>query len=442
MEREQNNGIVKRVAGLLLISFLIAGTFAACSDDETIVEPADPGMRMAVISDLHYYDPALGMSGQEWEMGLFADPKLLNENAEILSSLFTSVKASDAEVVLVPGDLTKDGEKHNHEAMAAFLRSLESGGKKVFVVPGNHDINNPVAKSFPGDPAVAVPSVTPAEFAQIYDEFGYGEAISRDPASLSYVAELKSNLWLIAIDDCVYNTGDPTPPTYGVISDATAAWIKGRLQAAHSQDIRVIAMMHHALVEHFTGQSTFPVTSEYVVADWQQHAASFAQGGMQVLFSGHFHANDVVSYADGNKTLYDVSTGSPLSAPCPWRLATLYKDGRLTLDTRTIKDVSVPGGNFPQYATTFLSTGMTNLVAYMLINDFGVPEDLAGQIAPFVAAAYVANYAGDEEMDAASEQAVQLLNSLGDPTAMLLAQLITSMRTDLPPADNYVTLTL
>ena len=42
------------------------------------------------------------MSGQEWQMGLFADPKLLTENADILSSLFASVKATDAEVILVP----------------------------------------------------------------------------------------------------------------------------------------------------------------------------------------------------------------------------------------------------------------------------------------------------------------------------------------------------
>jgi hypothetical protein len=78
----------------------------------------------------------------------------------------------------------------------------------------------------------------------------------------------------------------------------------------------------------------------------------------------------------------------------------------------------------------------------MLVNDFGVSVELAGQIAPIVAGAYVANYAGDEEMDTASEQAVTMLNSIGDPTAALLAQLITSMRTDLPPADNNLTVTL
>ncbi len=442
MKREPKYTATTRYLGHILATIFLLTLIVACSEDENVIEPADTGLRMAVISDLHYYDPSLGMEGQEWQMGLFADPKLLTENADILSSLFASVKTTDAEVVLVPGDLTKDGEKHNHEAMAGFLRSLESSGKKVFVVPGNHDINNPVAKSFHGDPAQNIPGVTPAEFAQIYDEFGYGEATERDPASLSYVAELQSDLWLIAIDDCVYNTGEETPPTYGSISEATASWVVAKLQQAKAQNIRVVAMMHHALVEHFTGQSSFPVTAEYVVSDWQQRASSFAQAGMKVLFTGHFHANDVVSYTDGSSTLYDVSTGSPLSAPCPWRLATLYKDGRLILDTRTISNVSVPGGNFPQYATEYLNTGMTNLVAYMLVNDFGVPEELAGQVAPVVAAAYVANYAGDEEMDTASEQAVMMLNSLGDPTASLLAQLITSMRTDLPPADNVLTVTL
>ena len=423
----------------LVIAFVM---FGACSENDDIVQPVDQGIRIAVMSDLHYYDPALGMEGDYWQQVLFADPKLLTENAQILSSVFASVTATDAEFILVPGDLTKDGEKHNHDAMAGFLQSLEAAGKKVFVVPGNHDINNPASFRFPGDPPVPIESVTPSQFAEIYNDFGYGEALERDPSSLSYVAELRPDLWLIAIDGCIYNTGGDSPVTAGAISESTASWIIGKLGQARAQKIRVLAMMHHSLVEHFSGQSSFPVTAEYVVSDWQQRASSFAQAGLQVVFTGHFHANDVVAYSDGGNTLYDVSTGSPLSAPCPWRLTTLYSNGELVIDSKFVTNVPIAGGSFPDYAKEYLSTGMSNLIAYMLINDFGVAEEQAVQFAPYLAGAYVANYAGDEQIDAETAQVVAMLESLGDPTAALLGQLISSMYTDLPPADNYLKLTL
>jgi DNA repair exonuclease SbcCD nuclease subunit len=39
------------------------------------------------------------------------------------------------------GDHTKDGELINHESVKDLLQQLADAGIKVFVVPGNHDIN-------------------------------------------------------------------------------------------------------------------------------------------------------------------------------------------------------------------------------------------------------------------------------------------------------------
>lgn len=40
-----------------------------------------------------------------------------------------------------------------------------------------------------GDQVTPVASITPAEFKEIYKDFGYEEALATDPGSLSYVVE-------------------------------------------------------------------------------------------------------------------------------------------------------------------------------------------------------------------------------------------------------------
>ena len=85
--------------------------------------------------------------------------------------------------MIISGDLTLEGEKLSHEAFAQKLGKLEDHGIPVYVIPGNHDINNPKAASYKGAEVIPATRTTPEEFATIYRDFGYDEAISRDPAS-------------------------------------------------------------------------------------------------------------------------------------------------------------------------------------------------------------------------------------------------------------------
>ena len=101
--------------------------------------------RFAVLSDLHFYDPRLGTSGQAFEDYLNQDPKLLKESEAILDAAITNIVQQHVQFVLVAGDLTKDGELLDHVRVAQQLRRLEQRGIQVFVIPGNHDINNPDA---------------------------------------------------------------------------------------------------------------------------------------------------------------------------------------------------------------------------------------------------------------------------------------------------------
>ena len=93
--------------------------------------------------------------------------------------------------------------------MAGKLKRLVDSGKKVFVVPGNHDVRNGKSVRFQGDRTDPVPSVTADAFGKIYGDFGYQGAIERDQDSLSYLAEPVPGLWLLA-HRLVQMAGKPT----------------------------------------------------------------------------------------------------------------------------------------------------------------------------------------------------------------------------------------
>ena len=75
--------------------------------------------QFAVFSDPHLYDPALGVTSPEFQAYLAQDRKLLAESSEILTSVMDDLKSKPLDFVMIAGDLTKDGERVNHELMAS-----------------------------------------------------------------------------------------------------------------------------------------------------------------------------------------------------------------------------------------------------------------------------------------------------------------------------------
>ena len=177
--------------GKILLILILSVIINSCKKESDPLNPDDYILKadFAVFSDPHLYDSNLGTSGSAFEAYLKQDRKLLAESEAILQSMISTLSAEKLDFVLIPGDLTKDGELSGHQKMAAYLRTLESSGKKVYVVPGNHDINNSHAVRFSGSSAEPVQTINPNDFATIYSDFGYSEAIERDPNSLSYIAE-------------------------------------------------------------------------------------------------------------------------------------------------------------------------------------------------------------------------------------------------------------
>lgn len=398
-----------------------------------------------VLSDPHLYDSeTLGSGTPEFDAYLAQDNKMLVQSVDTLSVVINNLKAMPLDFVIIPGDMTKDGELVNHQLMAATLAGLQAGGTKVYVVPGNHDINNPAALSYLASPPTPVAQVTPSQFATIYGNFGYNSALYRDTASLSYIAEPVPGLWLFAIDSAEYNNNISLgyPVTGGTLSANTLSWILSMLSTAQQKGKTVIGMMHHGILEHFTGESViFP---DFVLTNWQTVSQTLSNAGLNIIFTGHFHANDITLKNFGSSTLYDIETGSLVTAPVPYRTINFnIANMTMAISTSTVSTLPYFPGNFVTFSQSFLQTGLTGLTTGMLsAAPYSMSGALLSEAVSLVVPAMMAHYAGDEVPSATTLATIASLMSSTNATTASFGQSLGSLWTDIPPADNNVTLTL
>ena len=404
--------------------------------------PCDQGtVKIAVISDLHYMDPSLlKADGTAFQTYLMQDRKLLAESGAILQQVFLKLRIERPDLVLITGDLTKDGELVSHKWILKQLELLKINRIKVLVVPGNHDINNPDAKLFDGDNTSPVSTITPENFKTLYADFGYKNTISRDQNSLSYVSEPIKGLRILALDANEYYNNTPDYCVVaGNIKDETMVWAKAQLADAKAKGKTVIGMMHHGLVEHFMGESV--LFKDYLVDNYISRSEELMQAGLKVIFTGHFHANDAIQTNSGNFILTDIETGSPVSYDSPYRIVNLT-DNKLFVRTKNIERIFYPGLNgvpFHEYEKAFTLAGIELQAKYMLMNEpYNVPEENATMIAPVFAGAMLAHFGGDETISAEMDAQIQAIAAFSTDLANILYGLLT----DLPPTDNNLTVDL
>ena len=414
---------------------------AGCKSEDT-ARAVPETVKFMVISDIHYFDPSLFTlpANADFQLYLATDRKLIIESSAILKNVLATVMAEKPDFLLVTGDLTKDGEKIDHQAVAALFKTLSDNGIKVLVIPGNHDVNNPAAASYTGTSATSIANVSATEFASIYGNCGYGNAVERDPNSLSYVSEPANGVWVMGIDACHYAPSE----TAGSLSTTTLAWVKSVLVKAKAQNKILLSMMHHGIVEHFVGQGTmFP---EYLISDWKNTSAVLADSGMNVVFTGHFHAQDIAKGTGTKGYIYDVETGSTVTAPCPYRIITLNTVNKtLKITSGKIDGVTystIPTGtSFQAYAKNYLNSGMKVISYYMLSGaPYNVPTTAitAYKLDSIFANAFAAHYAGDETPAATDNANIQTVKAV----SQTLGGAVQSVWTDPAPKDNNITIDL
>ena len=183
-----------------------------------------------------------------------------------------------------------------------------------------------------------------------------------------------------------------------------------------------------------------------MISDWQNVSTTLADLGLNVIFTGHFHAQDITKKTSANGFVFDIETGSTVTSPCPYRIVTLNTVSKsLSITSKKIDGVTystIPSGtNFQQYAKDYLSTGMKTISGYMLSTPpYSIPAASisALQLDRIMANAFVAHYAGDETPSAADNTDIQTVKT----AIPSLGAAIQGVWTDLAPADNNVTINL
>lgn len=307
-------------------------------------QKSNPVVKIAIISDLHVMAPSLLVhDGAALEEYLNRDRKMLRESPEILSTLVDEILALKPNLVLVTGDLTKDGERVSHQLVASRLQRLVDSGIQVLVVPGNHDINNPDAKVYDGDDTMPAETISRAEFADLYRNMGYDDRSRRDPDSLSYCCDINDRLAILGIDACMdrLNTfvsrGDAVDhcKTSGMLDAATQQWLVDQASGARASGRRVIAMMHHHLVPHFHMEDT--LAAPYMVDESSQLCRRLVDAGVHVIFTGHLHISDICQTCHHQQAMVEIATAAAVGYPCQWRVATCNTaSGKIQLHTRTL----------------------------------------------------------------------------------------------------------
>ena len=316
----------------------------------------------AVMSDIHLFAPELYSDCPDYTTAENSDRKMFRESADILEKALTDVVVAKPNMVIVPGDLTKDGELVCHEYVAqkfaAAKQQLADAGvdTQFYVINGNHDLNNHHGKDFSSGSAVDAERTDPITYKnEIWHDCGYTDTVVFDEGgtadgSLSYVAHPCPGLTLIAVDTCKYNVdaGDGTlaQETSGHISDELLAWVCDQAKQARAAGDVVIAMQHHGIVPHFDYEPT--IFGEYLVDDYGRVAQAYAEAGISAVFTGHMHANDIAAATYGDATIYDIETGSLVTYPSRMRMGSLAfaQDGdnltcTLTVDSHSLGTVAM-----------------------------------------------------------------------------------------------------
>lgn len=422
------------------IFILMILLLASCTDNSDTTKPSEnKNYKIIVFSDAHLFDPNLGTSGEAFENYIKNDRKMIAESDAIMQEMIANIINEQPDLVLVTGDLTKDGEKSSHIRFAQYMQQLTSQGIKICLMPGNHDISNPYAISFNGNNINKTDNISKEDFKSIYSTITYNQVLESDNNSLSYIIEPLAGLQIISIDALIYQNGNSSA---GKIQNSTLEWACNKIKEANQSGKIILGIMHHGLNEHFAGQSQiFP---EYLTDSWTTDSKQLAIAGLKIIFTGHFHSNDAAINTLDNNYIIDIETGSLVTHPHPFRVINLnLNEKTLDIKTKYIEKINYNLGNFSNfhdYSEDYLSKNLDDLFISMLTSRLGLsPEqakDYSDKYKEDVKLAISAHYHGDESPSAETLAKINQYSKDSDIRVVLLAGLLKGIWTDTKPKDN------
>ncbi|MBD2101339.1 metallophosphoesterase [Leptolyngbya sp. FACHB-261] len=240
--------------------------------------------RFAVVSDLHLALP-------QTIRDTVSRFHLVEVSVAALEQVLAHLVTLELDFLLLPGDLTQDGEPENHHWLAQRLQQLPF---PTYVIPGNHDLVAPVELS---------------RFAGYYRRQGY-----QDSNQPYYACLPLPGLRLIGLNSNAFCA--ETGRQLGRLDDEQLRWLEAVLNS--SQSLTTLVMVHHNVLEHLPGQASNPLGRRYLLENADTLTSILRRSGVKLVFTGHLHAQDIAHSYD----LYDITTGSLVSYPHPYRVLT------------------------------------------------------------------------------------------------------------------------
>ena len=332
---------------------------------------------LSILSDIHILARSLMANNKEFNMAIKYDRKFLVEGEGLLKRALELASLNDSKYIIIPGDLTKDGEKKSHLEVMETLKSwtYENPQRKIFLIPGNHDINNKQAFDYKN--LKKTDGIEPREFFEIYDflykdkvlEFyknsnifkshldfinkkfnrdfkysyycqGYGSYLARIDNNL----ENKNSLTLLFIDTSIYscdyeqNHKDGKTNVVGALDKNVMKWAIEKIDEAKGRKDMIFVISHHALIPNFRDQRL--VLGPFIIKNWNEKYIDddprindrlpievLADMGVKFLFTGHLHENGTAKYKSvlGNE-IFNIQTGSTVTYPLPIRHINILDD--------------------------------------------------------------------------------------------------------------------
>lgn len=283
-----------------------------------------------LVTDTHFFDPSFKRSGAAYEKRSISDQKCVAETPAIIDAGFKQI-ADDKEtnIILIPGDLVYRGEYQSHIGLRNRLYKLKEQGKKIYLITARHDYDDNDSFEFDGDKMLPVKAMPRDELRDFYKDFGFDGAISEHKESMSYVAQLADGIRLLVLNcdgDCKDFKG---------LWDNQMKWALEQIEDAHRTGNYIFAMTHYPLLPF---SPIMNLISDSHLTDWEKRANQFADAGLDLIFTGHMHAQAVTEYVteNGNK-ITDVQTGCFVGCPCAYRKVTI-KDSTADIKSYTIND--------------------------------------------------------------------------------------------------------
>ena len=368
MQRAKNKKIIAFIA--ILITIFMALSLLPLLKSVKAKDEKPQSLKIAHISDTHYFAPELvNTKNPDYIKYMKTEQKLFAESGAIVDEAFNQMVKDEPDVIVVTGDLTKDGEYESHKKFAKKLETLRAAlrakgqNPKIYVINGNHDINNSLAEDFSEKNSTKKSrKTTPEEFKDIYKNVTYNNEVEMytnetKQGGLSYVARPKEGFTIIAADVCKY-TPDATSTktneheTGGKVSEDLLRWIEEKTAEAKKRGDVVFVIQHHSIVPHFTMEPT--LAKDFLVDNYKEAGIRYAKAGIKHVFTGHVHANDIAQLQniDYGKDfeLNDIETGSTATYPCPFRFITLTNDIKnqtelAQITTRYVKNIDYKDEN-------------------------------------------------------------------------------------------------